>query len=87
MGLLRACFSSKLTDALPGAETRLPRHDERKKERLDAKDGEGGRSGVGQAVRCQSLSVRNDARWTGVGAEGTRASMLMTEVQWGFPAN
>ena len=64
-----------------------PRLTGRKEERLDAEDREPGRRGSAQAVRCESLGVRDEANATMLGADGTSASRLMTEVHWGLPAN
>jgi len=47
----------------------------------------GGGAGSAQDVRCENLGVNDDARATALGADGTRASKLMTDVHWGLPAN
>jgi len=47
----------------------------------------GGGAGSGPEVAGASLGVRDVTRVTRVGADGTSASKLMTEVHWGLPAN
>jgi len=47
----------------------------------------GGGAGSAQDVRCESLGVKDDARAAALGADGTSASELMTDVHWGLPAN
>src|SRR2546427_11762471 len=47
----------------------------------------GGGARSAQDVRCENLGLKDDARATALGADGTSASRLMTDVHWGLPAN